>query len=282
MGAAWAFGSGSRGKYLGLLNVEFTAGATGFAPSGVADSERERLERIETRVESLALRVSQETDPARRTRWENQVKAYEKQAREAQARVDAAESGENVVAHRLENTEIALSRDVDDNAEVEALVEAALDGIVKMEGGNSRFALEPHLGPQDSPYIGSDACVACHKEEHLQWSSTSHAHAWQSLVNEKRHLDRDCFSCHATGVGKPGGPKEPTQVRGLRDVQCEACHGPGARHVSRPDIHRPLRDPGIEVCRDCHDGKQDGGRFDYSTYRPKVVHGTSDGPSGQR
>ena len=273
MGDAWAFGSGTRGKHVGLLEIAFDPAADRFAPSGVADVERERLERIQQRLQSLESRVAQEKDPRRRTRWQNQVSAYEDQLDDARSRVAAAEAGDAVVKHGLSNTEVALSRDVENEPRVEEQVQAALEAIVKMEGGNAQFAVEPHVGPHESPWAGSDSCVACHKQQHLQWSSTSHAHAWQTLVNEKRHMDRDCFSCHATGVGKPGGPKEPKDVLGLRDVQCEACHGAAKSHIARPDLVKPLRDPGIEVCRDCHDGEQDGGRFDFETYRPKIVHG---------
>jgi hypothetical protein len=275
MGDAWAVGSGTRGKYVGFLEITFVPGAERFAPSGVADSERKRLERVEQRMASLSSRALQEKDPARKVRWENQVAAYEQQAAEARAAIAAAEAGAAVVANGLANSELALSADVEDHAVIKERIDAALQEIIEVEGGTVQFHLEPHVAPPDSPYAGSDACVACHKEQHLQWSTTAHAHAWQTLVIEKRHLDRDCFSCHATGVSKPGGPAQPGEVVGLRDVQCEACHGAAGRHVAHPGVVKPLADPGLKVCQGCHDGEQDGGRFDFPTYRPKIVHGTA-------
>jgi hypothetical protein len=33
-----------------------------------------------------------------------------------------------------------------------------------------------------------------------------------------------------------------------------------------------VRDPPVEACVRCHDGQQDGGRFDFGAYRPQIAH----------
>ena len=72
---------------------------------------------------------------------------------------------------------------------------------------------------------------------------------------------------YTSAVTVPGGA-----VAGLEAVGCEACHGPGKAHVAKPPTVEMIAKPDVSVCVDCHDGKQDGGRFDHATYLPKVTH----------
>lgn len=73
-----------------------------------------------------------------------------------------------------------------------------------------------------------------------------------------------CFSCHATAVNLAGSFNAQELIPG---VTCEACHGPGARHVSRmaapagsaaastDDVYDPSHlspTESIEFCGACH------------------------------
>ncbi|MFK7929501.1 MAG: multiheme c-type cytochrome [Myxococcota bacterium] len=130
----------------------------------------------------------------------------------------------------------------------------------------------PKLVSGHGPWIGSDACIACHAAEHAQWSATPHATAWETLRDDQHGRDPACVGCHVTGWEQPGGPGGVTEIAALRGVQCEACHGSGRRHVTRPSTGNILKSPEEAACRACHDGDRDGGRFDPAAYRPKVVH----------
>lgn len=69
----------------------------------------------------------------------------------------------------------------------------------------------------------------------------------------------DCFRCHTTGP-------QPFEVSGQREdnlpgiggdwaeegVQCEACHGPGSRHVPNPSAGNIFLDPTNATCARCH------------------------------
>lgn len=126
--------------------------------------------------------------------------------------------------------------------------------------------------PPGGAYAGRDSCTGCHAEQDAQWRTTAHSHAWTTLDAAGRGLDRSCVGCHVTGWEQAGGPNAPALIGAFRDVQCETCHGPAAAHVAAPREQQPVRSPGVEVCQQCHDGERDGGRFDASSYLPRVAH----------
>jgi hypothetical protein len=55
-----------------------------------------------------------------------------------------------------------------------------------------------------------------------------------------------------TGYGKAGGTTV-THVDKLTDVQCEVCHGPGSKHVNKPEDKALLSKPSPSFCAsECH------------------------------
>ena len=88
-------------------------------------------------------------------------------------------------------------------------------------------------------YVGADACKKCHFKQHRQWKKMKHFKAWEVLQGKLKSPDqkdskgRLCVSCHVTGFGHEdrNGFKDPESSRHLLGVGCEACHGPGSRHV---------------------------------------------------
>jgi hypothetical protein len=74
---------------------------------------------------------------------------------------------------------------------------------------------------------------------------------------------RGCFACHTTGA-RGAGRFEPERLS--QGVSCEACHGPGERHVAAaraknlrdPLIYNPAELDGLdlsqEFCAACHQG----------------------------
>jgi hypothetical protein len=62
-----------------------------------------------------------------------------------------------------------------------------------------------------------------------------------------------------------------TDLRGMTDVQCEACHGPSAEHVDQGgEVASTKRAVPAEVCTVCHN-RFHSPKFDYATYLPKVL-----------
>lgn len=141
-------------------------------------------------------------------------------------------------------------------------------------------------GPQDeaaaaadptegASYVGEAKCKKCHFKQHRSWKKSetySHSKAWEKLQahlkapDQKDKEGRLCVSCHVTGHGQAdrGGFKDATASAHLLGVQCEACHGPGSKHVEAGEKlkaeKRKKFNPGEKTfnvkkvisCSDCH------------------------------
>lgn len=99
----------------------------------------------------------------------------------------------------------------------------------------------PQASTQD--FVGADACKECHEPVHDAWAKTKHAKALDKLMVKDREGDR-CINCHVTG--SPALPH----------VQCEACHGPGRRHIEAARIGSVGDAPTEKIvettCTKCH------------------------------
>lgn len=143
------------------------------------------------------------------------------------------------------------------------------------DGNKKRFAgvKAPPAPEGTASYVGTDECDTCHEEAVAQWKSTVHAGAFQTLVDTNQQYDLSCVSCHVTGFREPGG-SEVVENEGLRDVQCEVCHGPGSLHAEDPEgddgaqhIELTVKE---EVCITCHTPEHSD-TFDYTAYLRDIV-----------
>jgi len=124
--------------------------------------------------------------------------------------------------------------------------------------------------PTGQCYTGTKPCASCHYQQFRTWRPTSHA---ASLVGmpAKYVNDGECLKCHLTGFGAPCGyttGSSPSVFCNLSSVTCEACHGPGSKHVAcaktfisspplGPDLEKMVRgtiyqNPPGSVCVRCH------------------------------
>jgi hypothetical protein len=144
--------------------------------------------------------------------------------------------------------------------------------------------------PGKASYIGNKPCADCHAEAASFWAESVHATAWKTLEDRGQQFDLDCIGCHVTGWQRPGGSNLGHNDK-LRDVQCEACHGPGSIHVAKRGLEKPFAiqlDPPKELCMTCHT-KEHSDTFDFVPYLRDIVgsgHGETrrdklgDGPTG--
>ncbi len=130
----------------------------------------------------------------------------------------------------------------------------------------------PPLQPGQATYIGVEKCLECHYETQDYWDHDRHSLAWETLEKDNKTFDADCVSCHVTGYGKAGG-STIGKTKGLEDVQCEVCHGPGSLHAEAEDGREKetiVLSPTQEVCVTCHN-KHHSPNFDFRKYRKKLL-----------
>src|SRR5512133_2210206 len=96
-------------------------------------------------------------------------------------------------------------------------------------------AQEP-AAPPPSPYIGAEACKACHAAIYESWSKTKHARATNRVRDEDRESGA-CMGCHATGSAEQIAQER--MKPSLPGVQCESCHGPARAHATS-DAAKPV------------------------------------------
>ena len=151
-----------------------------------------------------------------------------------------------------------------------------LNGVFDRLNEQSRSVMTAWVGSHPArpiaPWVGVMKCAECHTGAFATWKKTAHAHAITTLRDIKRDFTKACVFCHVTGWDAPdgGGFADPASTPGLNDVQCEACHGPGAAHVADPSapygaVDTPAR------CVACHD-QANSAEFNYVTYWPRIAH----------
>jgi hypothetical protein len=163
-------------------------------------------------------------------------------------------------------------------------IASAMRGLDARIGAANRKAAAPPPPPEpDRPhYVGDAKCVGCHKPAMAFWKKTVHAGAWRTLVDGGKQDDDRCVSCHVTGYGEVGGTSLG-HTKGLRDVQCEVCHGPGSKHVAEEGLEEPLairRQTPASTCTACHN-EHHSDTFQYEAYLRDIL-GAGHGPSARK
>lgn len=131
-------------------------------------------------------------------------------------------------------------------------------------------------------YLGYTACISCHKEIVSGWRTTPHANAFETLKEqgEEKQNIAGCVQCHVVAFEKDGGYIDMALTPELKDVQCEACHGPGRKHVESEGDPAEIQVRADEaLCRTCHTQGQDK-NFEYAV-KSRLVHGHETKPDTQ-
>jgi len=117
-------------------------------------------------------------------------------------------------------------------------------------------------------YSGADFCRACHTTQHATWAITTHAFAFETLVEHGADRDPECLPCHTVGWNEKGGYSLERPAVFLEGVQCENCHGRGGPHQS-PEFATEV---GFErACLRCHN-EEHSLRFSFAERLPLVSH----------
>jgi hypothetical protein len=259
---------GTRGKKLGIAEFHLASGAKEFEIMGAAEDLAKQVKSLQTRKERAQDRVAAVGDDRSRVRAEQRLQRLGAELSAAQTKLESSQKKSAGLRNQVSNRLAPLDESVREHEAVEARVIAVKAQLEKVRPVRS----QPEISKKKVPFVGDRACAGCHVEQHRQWKSTPHAHAWATLVQEQRSQDLDCWSCHVTGAHHPKGPQHPSEATGLQNVGCESCHGPGQRHVAGPSTGNIVRAPSVQTCEQCHDGVKDEGRFEHEAYLKKVTH----------
>lgn len=121
------------------------------------------------------------------------------------------------------------------------------------------FALcgSPAGSAPQSTFVGSQACEGCHPDQFASYSKfAKKAHSYHSIQIMASKLEpaelKECYTCHTTGYGQPGGFESMEKTPHLANAGCEVCHGPGSLHAQSGDKKLIKAKLGIEECQVCH------------------------------
>jgi len=123
-------------------------------------------------------------------------------------------------------------------------------------------------------YVGSEACRDCHEDEFNNFETyAKKASSFKSVQAMKKGLTeseiRECFKCHTTGYGQPGGFVSETETPHLKDAGCEVCHGPGSLHCETEDAADIKGHLSVADCEKCHSAD----RVDAFKFKPLIYGG---------
>ena len=123
-----------------------------------------------------------------------------------------------------------------------ALLAAGLAGFSRLPGYAADAPTAKYVGAEQN-------CRMCHSDIYAGWQKTAHARAFADIETAGKSKDPACLQCHTTGYGQGGYVDEATTPN-LKNVQCEACHGPGSEHNG--DKSKINGDPPARTCAKCH------------------------------
>ena len=152
---------------------------------------------------------------------------------------------------------IALTEEVADAPKVRSMLNDFYEQVSRnpllQTSGDPLFANAILENNTESAYIGSKACQVCHEKEFDQWTHTSHAVAFNTLLSVGRHFYPECVACHVTGFGYDSGYQLANKEREpFAEVGCETCHGPGKQHVLNPLSENIRGKVEAKICIECH------------------------------
>jgi len=108
----------------------------------------------------------------------------------------------------------------------------------------------------EATYIPGSKCKTCHIKQFKAHAETPHAKSFENLVDAGEEKNTDCYKCHTTGYGEPGGFANAATTSDLAGATCQACHGPGSAHtaqgLSKEQRKATIQKTPKDVCTKCH------------------------------
>ncbi|MCB2181488.1 MAG: hypothetical protein KQH63_05655 [Desulfobulbaceae bacterium] len=254
-----------QGKYLGKLSVHWQESGQWQEPdNNQLLVKKQEYDRITWQLKRLRKKgdpeIIYQDRPANLKAYRNLKARYEELENEIHT-LQAQNRNQSDKA-TFENTFLELAPEVADDTRLAAITQDTKKKINAI--GRNKKTMEMLPG-----YAGSAVCALCHKDIADKWSTTGHAHAYQTLALKKQHFNSNCLPCHVTGISMQNKNDSLSLHKLLYNVGCESCHGPGKKHAETPEKTGINAEPDASVCLQCHIPEHDDG-FDFELDRMKI------------
>lgn len=261
----------NQGKYIGILDINWrNAHKWGIDQTGLLSQQKSALDRLNWQLG----KYEKYGDPLQTFKDQpDKLQIYKRLlTRRKYMQNEIDHLTRDINAHQegaapctFKNRFIAMETSIPDEQEVSDIVNKLnkkINTIGKAKAGLSKVMYKT--------YIGWPRCGKCHAKKVAAWKNTKHAKAYETLVNRNSQFNLDCLFCHVTGISRENAPAALSLSIDLREVGCEACHGPGKEHAKAPKFNKMTAKPNRAVCLNCHNRSHDDS-FDYAR-AIKLVH----------
>ena len=110
-------------------------------------------------------------------------------------------------------------------------------------------------------YVGADTCKTCHEEIYVGFEKTPH---WKTTLQKKSGSEeRGCEACHGPGTKHVEGGGDKSQIftfqgKSVAEVsrRCLSCHQYGEEHASAGRSQHSANDVGCTSCHSVHHARE--------------------------
>lgn len=262
-----------RGKYLGRLDIDWHPSrrwSQGQDSPPRLQQTRDSLDRITWRLGRLEKRTPNREELAQSREYQQLLLEQARLTAEI-ARLEQPAPTTADEPSTYTSTLIPLKVTLPEDPEVQKIVVETKQEINR--AGQRQQQETKKTDVRSAGMTGWAACRSCHPEQTAFWEKSGHAGAWQTLAGAQQQFNQNCLPCHVTlpASEQPAGAREQLLTAlppELQTVGCEACHGPGGRHVASPK-QAPPPTLTATTCLACHTPEHDSD-FDYDRKLPLI------------
>lgn len=254
--------TGTRGKYLGMMRIEWNeAGQWTDKSFTRIRTDENRLKRVDqqlARIEKSKEKAELANDKEYKE-LSKEKKQLVKRIKTLKEQRDATPEKEGLCTYS--NRFVPLNTSLPEDPAIKKIIDQAIQQANEIN--QKRVAqvgvIDPTVALQS--VAGSQKCQECHAAQMATWQGSKHAFAWTTLEKKNQQFNEDCLLCHVTLPFYDADKVKAANLlfmlpKTLKNVGCEACHGPAATHsAGKGKVAVPR--PGEKICLRCHTPEHD-------------------------
>jgi hypothetical protein len=246
----------TRGKYLGMMQIDWTEAKQWREESfSRIRTEQDRLDRINWQLGRMEKREDKDklSKNKRYLKMQKDSKALIKKI--AKLKESREKAPETKKMCGFTNRFIALDSSLPEASEVKKIIDQTVKEVNLLN--------KKRIGTMDNQQTatlqdlaGWLECQKCHQKQVTFWQKTGHARAWPTLEKKNQQFNEECLLCHVTlpyydADKLKAGSLLLMLPKKLKNVGCEACHGPAKKHSGNQEAI-PVPKPDEKTCKVCH------------------------------